>query len=240
MFVAIMVMAWISCACRCSSCVVIVHGVMSTSIPTNNHSLLLLGIYACLARTEHALLEHVARSHDLTKRVGLRAFRCRHLEHGFVDMRVELLAHLAELAIRKTVRTNLLDSLRSQRLFQLLLRHHHSLVQCDQRLLINSKHHSHLIGALSLNAFLGNAADSQAEVIAHTQETLSKALDCILTFTKCDSECTQHTSTRLSSQSSAHSAFQRGDGCFCPSDLSATHQKRLRTPPPYCLHRAAI
>mgnify|MGYP004672726793 CR=1 FL=1 len=160
------------------------HGLIQQTI------VLLLGIHTCLARTEHALLEHVARSHDLTKRVGLRAFRRRHLEHGFVDMRVELLAHFAELAINKTVRTNLLDSLRSERLLQLLLRHHHSLMQRDQRLPINSRRHSHLIGALSLNTLLRNTADSQVEVIAHAQKTLSKALDSILALTKCDKECT--------------------------------------------------
>ena len=61
--------------------------------------ILLLGIHTCLARTEHALLEHIAGSYDLTERVGLRALLQRHLEHGLVHMRVELLSHLAELAI---------------------------------------------------------------------------------------------------------------------------------------------
>ena len=98
-------------------------------------------------------------------------------------MRVELLAHFAELRIRREVRANLLDSLRSERLLQLLLRHHHSLVQRHEGLAMNTRGYSHLIGALSLNALLGNAADRQTEVIAHAQKTLSKALDRVLTLT---------------------------------------------------------
>lgn len=69
------------------------HGLIQQTI------VLLLGIHTSLARTEHALLEHVAGSHDLTECVGLRTLLQRHLEHGLMHMRVELLAHLAELAI---------------------------------------------------------------------------------------------------------------------------------------------
>lgn len=92
--------------------------------------LLLLSLHkhASLARTKHALLEHISGSDDLSQRVRLRSLRQRHLEHRFVDIRVEIIAHNAVLHSTTSKTNYFCDSLSIQHLVQLLLGHYHTLV----------------------------------------------------------------------------------------------------------------
>ena len=57
-------------------------------------------IYTRLARTQNTLLKHITRVDDLTQGVGLGSLRERHLEHGFMDMRVELFSEHTILHMR--------------------------------------------------------------------------------------------------------------------------------------------
>lgn len=85
--------------------------------------------HTSLARTKYALLEHISRSNDLSQRVWLGSLRQRHLEHRFVDIRVEIIAHNTVLHSIMKKTNYFCDSLGIQHLVQLLLGHYHTLVK---------------------------------------------------------------------------------------------------------------
>ena len=183
---------------------------------STNTLLLLLHKHTSLARTQHAFLEHVTRVYNLAQCVRLRSFRQLHLEHGLVDMRIELFANGSILQITIIIESHLLDSLSTQNLLQLLLSHHHTLIERDESLLVNDSLQVHFISGLSFHLLLSDTRNSHAQVVTDTEKALSKTLNRVLSLTS-NYVCTSiHTLQHLFWQLSARSAFQQGDGCSYP------------------------
>ena len=183
---------------------------------STNRTLLLLHVHASLARTQHALLEHVTRVYNLTQGVGLRSLRQLHLEHGLVNVRVELLADGSVLRFTMSPESHLLDSLSAQHLLQLLLGHHHTLVERNQSLCVMESPHTHFIGSLALHLLLRDAGNGHAQVVTHAEKALSKTLNRVLSLASRKVLASVHTLQHLSWQLSAHSASRQGGGCSYP------------------------